>query len=112
MKSRNLRKPPFGWYYLPWIKRLPPMGDKEWRVLCWLFGHQQFDPYGNATASCPRAEMAEELGLTERQVSDAAGRLVAKKVLSVKCPGHNGHTTDYNVLPGHPWPSLPKFRRD
>lgn len=87
------------------------MGHNEWCVLFKLCERLDFDGHGNATAWRPRAEIAEELGLTERQVSGAAGRLVAKGVLSVKRPGHNGRATVYNVRPGKPWPSGPAPRR-
>lgn len=111
MASSRDRKGPYARLYGPWLKGLPPMGHNEWCVLFKLCERLEFDGHGNASAWRPRAEMAEELGLTERQVSDAVGRLVAKKVLSVKRAGHNGWATVYNVLPGHPWPAGALTRR-
>lgn len=99
------REGPYGRMYRPWLKDLPHMGDSEWRILHMLLEQLEFDEHGNATAWQPRAVMAESLGLSERQVSDAVRRLSDKGVLSVKRPGCNGHATVYNVMPGKPWPA-------
>lgn len=112
MASSRDRKAPYACIYVPWLKGLPPMGHNEWLVFAELCKRVYFDGHRNAWASQPRAKMAEELGLTERQVSDAVGRLVAKKVLSVKHPGHNGWATEYYVMPGHPWPRATLKKRE
>ncbi len=83
------------------------MGHNELRILLTLLERLDFDEHGNATAWQPRAVMAESLGLSERQVSDAVRRLREKGVISVKRPGCNGHATVYNVMPGKPWPAEP-----
>lgn len=108
MSSRQRRcKGPYGRIYGPWLKDLPRMGHNEWRVLLKLLEQLEFDEHGNASAWQPRAKIAEGLGLSEDQVSDAVRRLRDKGVLSVKHSGCNGHAAVYNVVPGKPWPAEP-----
>ncbi len=112
MTRNEPRKPPFGRFYDPWVNDLPNMGRNAMRVMLKLWEHLNFDAHGNATASYPRARLADELKLTEKQITEATRQLKEKGLLSVKYPGHNGAATIYNIFPGRPWPAERRFGRN
>lgn len=74
------------------------------RVLLKFLERLSFDEHGNAFAWYPARELAEELGLTERQIAKAVETLRNHKALAVKSAGHRGRATTYYVMPGIPWP--------
>lgn len=102
--GRETRQGPYSRIYAPWVQSLPYMGSRAWLVFLKLCERLEFDEHGNASAWYGRQEMAESLGLSERQVSEAVRQLTEKGALSVKTAGHKGRATVYNVMPGHPWP--------
>ena len=112
MAKTEPRKEPFGRYYGLWVKDLPSLGRNALRVMLTLWEVLDFDSHGNASAFYSRAKMADELNLTEAQITEAVRQLKNKGLLSVKYPGHNGSATVYNVFPGKPWPAKPRFKRN
>lgn len=80
-------------------------------VMLLLMANLEFDGHGNATAWCPRSEMAETIGVSENAVREAMKGLKSSGAIKVRTPGHKGKATVYYVLPGHPWPTSP-FEKD
>lgn len=109
MVNYDQREPPYGRYPDSWVNGLPGLGRNAMRVLLKFWQRLEFDPHGNAAASYPRAKMADELELSEAQITEATRQLKEKGLLSVKYPGHNGQATTYNVCPGKPWPARRRF---
>lgn len=56
------------------------------------------------TVSYGRERMAEELGVTPKQVSDAVRRLKAKGYIKTCEPGQRGRQAVYYLMPEIPWP--------
>lgn len=91
-----------------WVRPLHESGAFNTRqcVMLLLMANLEFDGHGNATAWCPRSEMAEKMGVSEVAVKRSVSRLIDAGVLKVRTPGHNGKATVYYVLPGYPWPTM------
>lgn len=92
-----------------WVRPLHESGAFGTRqcVMLLLMANLEFDGHGNATAWCPRSEMAETIGVSEVAVKRSVTRLIDAGALKVRTPGHNGKATVYYVLPGYPWPTTP-----
>jgi DNA-binding MarR family transcriptional regulator len=67
-------------------------------VLVAMLERMRRDESGDVLVSRPRAEVAEELGVAERAVSEAVRGLVRDGALEVARRGHNGRSTVYRVL--------------
>lgn len=67
-------------------------------VLVALLRWQRVSESGDVYVSRPRHVVAEELGITERAVSEAVRGLVRCGALAVESKGHNGRASTYRVL--------------
>lgn len=106
--ANEARQGPYSRKHHSWIVELchAHCGRIELLVMDALCERLEFDRWGNASAWYPRAEMAQELGLTENQIRDAVTGLKKKGLVKVKSQGHNGHATVYSIMPSHPWKSV------
>lgn len=94
---------------LSWVRPLHESGvfGTGQCVMLLLMSNLDFDGHGNATAWCPRSEMAETIGVSENAIREALKGLKSAGAIKVRTPGHKGVATVYYVLPGHPWPTSP-----
>ena len=80
-----------------------------WAVWAMLMSYVGMDAEG-IWASCPRALVAETLGIEERQVRHSVDALKRKRLISVAAGGHNGRASVYRLNIGdvrpdsHPTP--------
>lgn len=100
------RKGPYSCFYGPWLAECARAGvsGTQYQILLKLCQFLHFDERGRTYGSCPRKQLADELGLSENTVKQATARMVKKGVLGIKRPGYRGYVTEYWIFPGVPWP--------
>lgn len=69
----------------------------QWCVLLALMERRQRCPDGRWIVSRPRAEVARELGISSRAVSDAVRKLMSAGAIEVVARGHNGRASVYAI---------------
>lgn len=94
--------------FVPWITewaRADLSGTQE-RVMLLLIANMQSMGNGKFKAWCPRAEMAELLGLSETTVRNAIRALIRKGMLKKAGAAYNGKAQEYFLMPtGKGYPS-------
>lgn len=90
----------------PWIAEWSKLGlsGTQERVLLMLIMNMESDSRGEFSAWRPRREVADMLGLSERQVRKAVDALKAKGVIETVGKSHSGCCQRYRIMPrkGHP----------
>lgn len=99
---------PYARVYDAWLQEwvAAGIGSTQVFVMLKLCERLEFDRHGIAYSWYPRAEMAEELGLTDNALRHAVKRLVERGFLAVSESGHSGSATVYKVMPHVRWPRM------